>query len=224
MDIKEKIKSYFTKENMKKELKDWGETIVFVLVAIVIIRFFIFEPWVIPSASMHPTLLEKDRVITERFSRFFTSPQRGDIIVFYPPKEAFNPQKDVLRKDFLGVVARSTGLFCQDQVAFIKRVIGTPGDRVEIKKEADEKYGVYVNGEKLNEPYIKSEYEYPVCNDEMYCKVILEDNEYFVMGDNRGNSADSRFWGLVQKDRIVGITKLRFWPLNRLAYFRHVDY
>ena len=84
--------------------------------------------------------------------------------------------------------------------------------------------GVYINGEKLNEPYIKSEYEYPVCNDEMYCKVILEDNEYFVMGDNRGNSADSRFWGLVQKDRIVGIAKLRFWPLNRLAYFRHVNY
>ena len=216
MDIKEKIKSYFTKEKMKAELKELVETVVFVLVALVVIRFFIFEPRVIPSASMHPTLIEKDRLIIERFSRFFTTPKRGDIIVFYPPQE-------VLKTDFLGVMERLTGLFCKD-IAYIKRVIGTPGDRVEIKPEADETFGVYVNGEKLDEPYIQSPYEYPICREGMYCNVILGDDEYFVMGDNRGNSYDSRFWGFVKKDRIIGINRLRFWPLNRLYYFGQVNY
>ena len=216
MNIKEKIKSYFTKENIKKELKECIETIAFVLVALIIIRFFIFEPRVIPSASMHPTLIEKDRLIIERYSRFFTSPKRGDIIVFYPPQET-------LKNDWLSVLERLTGLFCKD-IAYIKRVIGEPNDFVEVKKEADETFGVYVNGERLEEPYIQSPYEYPRCREEMFCSIKLGEDEYFVMGDNRGNSYDSRFWGPVKKERIIGINKLRFWPLNRLAHFKAVTY
>ena len=215
-DLKEKIKAYFTKENLKAEFKELVETVVFVLVALIIIRFFLFEPRIIPSASMHPTLIERDRLIIERFSRFFTNPQRGDIIVFYPPHE-------VLKNDWLSVLERLTGLFCKD-IAYIKRVIGTPGDKVEIKKEDDETYGVYINGEKLNEPYIQSPYEYPVCQPNMHCNITVGENEYFVMGDNRGNSFDSRFWGVVKKDRIIGINKIRFWPLNRLKYFAPVKY
>ena len=215
-DIKEKTKKYFTKENMKAELKELVDTVVFVLIALIVIRFFIFEPRIIPSASMHPTLIEKDRLIIERYSRFFTSPEMGDIIVFYPPHEQ-------IREGFWNLMARLTGLFCKD-IAYIKRVIGTPGDTVEIKKEEDETYGVYVNGKKLNEPYIQSPYEYPVCDEEMFCKITLEDNEYFVMGDNRGNSFDSRFWGPVKKERIIGTNKIRFWPLNRLKYFPPVKY
>ena len=216
MNIKEKIRAYFTKENMKKEMKDVYETIVFIVVALIVIRFFIFEPRVIPSASMHPTLIEGDRLIIERYSRFFTSPKRGDIIVFYPPHE-------YLKQDILSRFERLTGLFCKD-IAYIKRVIGVAGDKIEVKKESDETYGVYVNGEKLDEPYIQSPYEYPVCNEDMNCSVTVGDNQFFVMGDNRGNSYDSRFWGFVDKDRVVGITKLRFWPLNRLHYFPPVKY
>ena len=225
MNIKQKIKAYFTKENLKSEGKELIDTIVFVLVALIVIRFFIFEPRVIPSASMLPTLIEKDRLIIERFSRFFTSPQRGDIIVFYPPKEAFTPPKEPIKNGFWGVLARLTGLFCKD-VAFIKRVIGTPGDNVEIKKESDETFSVYLNGEKLNEPYIKSEYEYTDCEETSvkYCKISLNEDEFFVMGDNRDNSLDSRFWGPVKKERIIGINKIRFWPLNRLAYFKKINY
>ena len=141
MSIKSKLeakaKAYFTKENMKKEMKDVYETVIFVVVALMVIRFFIFEPRVIPSASMHPTLIEGDRLIIERYSRFFTSPKRGDIIVFYPPHE-------YLKTDWLSVFERLTGLFCKD-IAYIKRVIGEPGDTVEIIKEKDETYGVYVN-------------------------------------------------------------------------------
>lgn len=216
MDIKEKFKAYFTKENIKAELKELVETVVFVIVALIIIRFFIFEPRVIPSASMHPTLIEKDRLIIERYSRFFTTPDRGDIIVFYPPHET-------LKHDWLSIFERLTGLFCKD-IAYIKRVIGLPGDKIEIKKEVDETYGVYVNGEKLSEDYIQSPYEYPICKENMFCTVTLNENEYFVLGDNRGNSLDSRFWGVVKKDAIIGTTKLRFWPLNRLAYFPKINY
>ncbi|MBQ7450173.1 signal peptidase I [bacterium] len=216
MDIKSKLKAYFTKENMKKEMKDVYETIVFVIVALILIRFFIFEPRVIPSASMHPTLIEGDRLIIERYSRFFTSPKRGDIIVFYPPQE-------YLKQDPLSMFERLTGFFCKD-IAYIKRVIGVGGDNIEIKKETDETFGVYVNGQKIQEPYIKSPYEYPVCTDDMNCKITLKKDEFFVMGDNRGNSYDSRFWGVVGKKRIVGVTKLRFWPLNRLHYFAPVKY
>lgn len=216
MDIKQKIKSYFTKENLKSEGKELIDTIIFVLVALIIIRFFIFEPRVIPSASMHPTLIEKDRLIIERFSRFYSLPERGDIIVFYPPQE-------VLKNNFGSVFARLTGLFCKD-IAYIKRVIGTPNDKVEIKKESNETFSVFVNGNKLEEPYIQSDYEYPDCKEGMFCNITLGEDEFFVMGDNRGNSYDSRFWGPVKKDRIIGINKIRFWPLNRLYYFKKVKY
>ena len=202
--------------DLKAEIREWVETIVFVIVALIIIRFFIFEPRVIPSASMHPTLVERDRLIIERYSRFFTNPQRGDIIVFYPPNE-------VLKNDWLSVFERLTGFFCKD-IAYIKRVIGTPGDKVEIKQEEDATFGVYINGEKLNEPYIQSPYEYPICQPDMNCNLTVGKDEYFVMGDNRGNSFDSRYWGLVKKDRIIGINKIRFWPLNRLKYFEKVKY
>lgn len=208
--------------DFKAELKEIVDTVVFVIVALIVIRFFIFEPRVIPSASMHPTLIERDRLIIERYSRFFVDPKRGDMIVFYPPEEILKPD-EVLKYDFWSVFKRLTGLFCKD-IAFIKRVIGAPGDSVEVKKEADETYGVYVNGEKINEPYIQSEYEYPDCKEDMHCKVKLGADEYFVMGDNRGNSYDSRFWGTVKKDKIIGVTKLRFWPLNRLKYFAPVKY
>lgn len=216
MDIKEKIRLYFTKENLKAELRELVETIFFVIIALIVIRFFIFEPRIIPSASMHPTLIEKDRLIIERVSRFFTTPQRGDIIVFYPPHEE-------LKGGVLNIFKRLTGLFCKD-IAYIKRVIGLPNEKVEIKKEFNSTYSVYINGEKIEEPYIKSSFDYPSCREGMFCKIELKDNEYFVLGDNRGNSLDSRFWGPVKKDRIIGVNKIRFWPLNRLHYFKQIKY
>ena len=217
-NIKKKIRAYFTKENLKNELKELYETVIFVIVALILVREFVFDPRVIPSASMHPTLIEGDRLIIERYSRFFTSPKRGDIIVFYPPHEYVNQKQDLW-----SIFKRMTGFFCDD-IAYIKRVIGEPGDSVEIRKENDETYSVYVNGEKLDEPYIQSSYDYPPCDKEMKCNVILGPDEFFALGDNRGNSKDSRYWGFVDKKRIIGTAKLRFWPLNRLHYFSSIKY
>ena len=114
------------KKKAKAIVKETVETVVFVVVMVIIIKFFIGEIRWIPSSSMHPTLIEGDRIFVERFSRFYETPKRGDIMVFYPPmvKLEATPMK---------IFERLTGFFCDD-VAFIKRVVGLPGDKVEIKK------------------------------------------------------------------------------------------
>lgn len=197
------------------------ETVVFVVVMVIIIRFFAGEIRWIPSGSMHPTLLEGDRIVVERYSRFFKAPNRGDIMVFYPPSTK-------LSNKFLPLMSRLTGFWCKD-IAYIKRVVGLPGDKIEIKEEDNGKSYVYINGKKYEEAYIKSPYEYPPCPDKnmpqwvlandqvMKCGPFkLDNNSYFMMGDNRGNSQDSRYWGTITQDRFVGRAILVFWPLNRI--------
>ena len=179
---------------------------------VIIIRFFIGEIRWIPSASMRPTLIEGDRIIVERFSRFYKTPKRGDIMVFYPPFE-------VLKNTPWKIFSRLTGFFCKD-VAYIKRVIGTPGDKFEIKTDKDGKSRVYINDEPLNEPYIMSEYYGKPCTKDMICgPIIIPEHQYLMMGDNRGNSYDSRWWGLLPEDRFIGRAVFLFWPLNRLKTF-----
>ena len=215
----EKIKSNFTKEKIKAGIKETVETVVFVLVAVIIIRFFIGEIRWIPSASMHPTLLEGDRLFIERFSRFYKTPDRGDILVFYPPQEN-------LSKAPIAVFARLTGFFCKD-IAYIKRVVGLPGDKISIKTEPNGESFVYINGQKLNEPYVKDRFDerFSCGNDTLYCKEItVPKNSYFMMGDNRGNSQDSRYWGFLPKERIIGRAVVLFWPVTRLKYFPQYKY
>lgn len=223
-----------------KELKEkydefnktwWGETIstvVFVVVMLIIIRFFIGEVRWIPSGSMNPTLVEGDRIIVERFSRFFTVPKRGDIMVFYPPSTKLSAKP-------LALLSRLTGVLCKD-VAYIKRVVGLPGDKVEIKFEDDGSAYVYINDKKYKENYIKSVYEYPLCPSPQMQKSLLmtdrimkcgpfklKDDEFFMMGDNRGNSQDSRYWGVLKKDRFIGRAVFIFWPINRMKVLQRLN-
>ena len=193
------------------------ETIVFVVVMVILIRFFVFEIRWIPSPSMNPTLVKHDRIVVERFSRFYRTPQRGDIMVFYPP---FEKLKNTPWKLF----SRLTGFFCKD-TAFIKRVIGVPGDKFEIKTDDTGKSTVYINDEVLNEPYIVSEYYDKPCTQEMLCgPLIIPEGKYMMMGDNRGNSWDGRWWGLLSEDRFVGRAVFLFWPFNRVKVFKHWEY
>ena len=208
-------------KKVKAAICELLDTIIFVLVMVIIIRFFIAEIRWIPSGSMHPTLLEGDRIVVERFSRFHSSPKRGDIMVFYPPSTKLSNAP-------LPLLARLTGIFCND-IAYIKRVIGTPGDKVEIKQYLNGASYVFVNDKRLDEPYIKSVYEYPLCykkenakniflseNQTMKCgPFILKNDEYFMMGDNRGSSYDSRYWGVLKKDRFIGRAVTIFWPVSR---------
>lgn len=203
---------------MNKALfKEIIETVVFVVVAIIIIRFFLGEIRWIPSASMKPTLVEGDRVFVERLTRFYDSPNRGDVMIFYPPQEQ-------LKATPLAVFSRLTGFFCKD-VAYIKRVIALPGEKFEIRQNEDGSNDILINDQILDEPYIMDRYEYPVCTQDMTCgPIVLGEDEYFMMGDNRGHSADSRYWGVLKKDRFIGRAKLLFWPFTRFYYFEKKKY
>ncbi len=147
------------------------------------IRSFVAEARYIPSGSMLPTLQINDRLIIDKVSYNFRSPQRGDIVVF-APTEALEKQNF--------------------HDAFIKRVIGLPGERVEVKGGR-----VYVNGKPLSEKYIEEQPQYT------YGPVTVPANSYLVLGDNRNNSYDSHYWGFVPREKIMGRAVVRFWPLQR---------
>lgn len=174
------------------------ETIVVAFLLAVVIRATIAEARFIPSGSMIPTLEIGDRLIVEKISYYFSPPKRGDVIVFYPPNPGHEPQngKDRFFR-WLG--------FTRD-AAYIKRLIGLPGETVSVQNGL-----VLINGQPLDEPYIQTP---PF--DEMQPTLIPENN-YFMMGDNRNNSRDSRVWGTLPKENIIGKSRFRFWPFSRVG-------
>lgn len=215
-EYKEKIKTTFSKENMNAFFKETIDTVVFVIVAVVIIRFFLGELRWIPSGSMRMTLVEKDRVFVEKISKWYKrAPQRGDVVVFYPPDEKLSNTPWAL-------FARYTGIFCND-IAYIKRIIGLPGETLEIKKDDIGRFFVSINGKRLQEEYIFSPTGWTECSETVNCGPIkIPEGEYFMMGDNRGNSQDSRYWGTLKEDRIIGRSALIFWPLNRIKFMHTI--
>ena len=149
------------------------------------IRSCVAEARFIPSESMLPTLEIDDRLIVEKISYRFRKPERGDVVVFSPT--------DALKEE-------------NYKEAFIKRVIGLPGDVVEVKEG-----NVYVNDRKLAEKYILDAPNYD------YGPIKVPEGEYLVFGDNRNNSYDSRYWGFVPLENLIGRAAVRFWPPNRLG-------
>jgi signal peptidase I len=151
------------------------------------IRTFVAEARYIPSGSMLPTLQINDRLIVDKLGYRFREPQRGEIVVF-------NPTKELEEQKF--------------HDAFIKRVIGLPGDKIEVKEGQ-----VFVNGNSIKEPYLDPE-SLPKYQ---YGPVTVSPGAYLVLGDNRNNSYDSHYWGFVPRDKIIGRAVVRFWPLDRLG-------
>jgi signal peptidase I len=168
-----------------------------------LLKTFVIQAFYIPSASMVPTLQEGDRVLVEKISYVVGSPGRGDVIVFerdlasdMTVEEAQWWEKVV--DSFRGLFGFPTGT-TQD---FIKRVVAVGGDTVEGRPE-----GVYVNGELVGEPYLE-----PGTGTAEFAPVEVPDGQVFVMGDNRGNSDDSRSFGAISEDRIVGHAFVLIWP------------
>lgn len=181
------------------------------------IRAFIAEARYIPSASMEPTLLINDRLIVDKVGYYFHAPERGDIVVF-------NPTAALLKDGF--------------KDAFIKRIVGMPGDQVAIANGK-----VYINGKPLPEPYLPKyqviqglegnpipnpsrEAQLPLTTTLDTCgptppflaePKIVPPGSYLVLGDNRDDSFDGRCWGFVPRNNIIGRAAIRFWPLDRLA-------
>jgi signal peptidase I len=166
-----------------------GELIRVVLISLAIVlpvRYFLIQPFYVKGASMEPNFYDHEYLIIDEISYRFTEPRRGEVIVFRYPLEP---------RQF-----------------FIKRIIGLPGETVEIKNGK-----VYIEngqGEKilLEEPYISV----PTPGE---TKVKLDNDEYFVLGDNRLSSLDSRHFGPVPRSFIIGRVWLRGWPLNRFGQF-----
>jgi signal peptidase I len=169
-----------------------GKTLGTAFVLAILIRTFVAEARYIPSSSMENTLQINDRLIINKFIYRFHDPKRGDIAVFMAPKSA-------------GKACQKINTAPKD--AYIKRVIGLPGDKVEVNT----KHQVLINNQVLTEQYIKEPPDYS------FDPIIVPPNSYLMLGDNRNNSCDGHLWGFLPRENFIGPAVFLFWPLNRLG-------
>jgi signal peptidase I len=191
----------------RKRRSFWKELPVLIVIAFVValvIKTFVLQAFYIPSASMEPTLAVGDRVLVEKIGYRFGSPGRGDVIVFEKELPSVAPleEDEPIWTDIIDGIKGLFGFPTGDSQDFIKRVIAVGGDTVEGR---DGK--VFVNGEELPEPYLP-----PGVQTSTFGPVDVPDGEIFVMGDNRGNSDDSRSFGPIEEDQVVGHAFLLVWP------------
>jgi signal peptidase I len=180
---------------------DWLVTILGAIAIVLAIKAWVVNPYRIPSSSMEPTLhcarpdagceaSFSDRVLACRFCYHIVSPKRGDIVVFKTPPLA--------------------AVRCGAGGTFVKRLIGLPGEEIE------ERSGyVYINGQKLNEPYIKPDRR----DTRSYGPLKIPPGQYFMMGDNRAESCDSREWGTVPRKNLIGKVFATYWPPSRISIY-----
>lgn len=173
------------KDDDKFDLKEFVSFILITAAIVIPIRMFIAQPFVVNGESMKPTFETGQYLIVDQLSYKIHEPQRGDVIVFKYPED--------------------------ETKYFIKRIVGLPGETVEINEKTVEI--TKTNGEKitLSEPYIKLEKD-------SFNNTKLADDEYFVMGDNRSASLDSRVWGPLKKYEIVGQAFVRLLPFSEIDY------
>jgi signal peptidase I len=189
------------------------ELVVIVALAIglaLLIQAFIVKPYQIPSASMEPTLDIGQRVLVDRVSYHFGDPEIGDIVVFHPPQGAVsgNPQCGVATSGDEACPQPGTQ---ESDTNFIKRIVAGPGDTLSIRDGHP-----VVNGVQAKEPFIRPCGGGPSCN--MPKTITIPPNDYFMMGDNRGSSDDSRFWGPVPRAWIIGEAFFTYWPPDRIGF------
>ncbi len=168
-------------------LKDLFTLALLIVVIVVPLRVFVISPFVVDGESMHPTFENLDYLIVDEITYDFSSPERGDVIVFRYPNDP--------------------------SIFYIKRIIGLPGETVSINHgevSVADAAGTTIT---LPEPYVVNE-------DATYTKnVTLNSGEYFVMGDNRPNSSDSRVWGPLPSKDIIGRVALRLLPTSGAGFF-----
>lgn len=171
---------------------DTMQTILIAASIFLVIYIFLFRPFQVSGESMFPTFKNREYILTNLITLRFHDPQQGDVIVFKAPT---NEEKD-----------------------FIKRVIGMPGDSVLLKEGF-----VYVNGKKLDESaYLDASvrtYGGSFLNEDQ--SVVVPQGHYFVMGDNRPFSSDSREWGFVPRDSIIGKSFYVYWPINTMRIVKN---
>lgn len=182
----------------KSVLRDWAESIIIAFLLAMVIRTFVVQAFKIPTGSMRMTLIEGDLILVNKFIYgakvplinyrlpALRQPKRGDVVVFIYPEDR--------KKDF------------------IKRLVGLPGETIEIKGGS-----IYVNDKPAVEPIFSRIYYY---NRGEFAaegqKITVPKDSYFVLGDNSTSSKDSRYWGFVPKDNLLGEALFVYWPLQRI--------
>lgn len=175
-EAEKEIKKTTRKDNFWKEVFSWVRIIVGAFIVAFLLSNFVIVNARVPSGSMISTINENDKVIGFRLAYLFSDPERGDIVMFDSPVE--------------------------DKI-YIKRIIGLPGETVEIRDNT-----VYINGQRLEEDYVKNEWT----NSPGTKTYEVPKGCYFMMGDNRNASADSRVWGVVKEDAIIAKAIFRYYP------------
>lgn len=173
-------------------LIDTVQTLLLVFIVFLVIYIFLFRPFQVSGNSMYPTFHDKEYILTNIITLKLGDPQRGDVIVFKAPND---PEKD-----------------------YIKRVIGVPGDTISVNNGS-----VYVNGALLDQsaylPPPTKTYGGSFLKENI--TVVVPQKSYFVMGDNRFGSSDSREWGFVPLKSIIGKSLLVYWPLNKMELIKN---
>jgi signal peptidase I len=179
-----------------------------------LIQAFLVKPYRIPSGSMEPTLDIGQRVLVDRVGYHFGDPDVGDIVVFHPPAGAVGGEKCGVtlhgRQPFEAGEACPQPVDQESDTNFIKRIVAGPGDRLSIKNGHP-----VVNGVVAKEDFIRPCGAGEGCN--LPKPITIPPDSYFMMGDNRGSSDDSRFWGPVPRDWIIGQAFFTYWPPDRIG-------
>jgi len=178
-------------KSRKKSFIEWVIVLVAAVLVSFLIRTYVFQTFLIPSASMNPTFYDGNRILVNKLSVDFGTINVGDIVVFKAPPD----------------VAR----ICNDPVTdLVKRVIGLPGDVLNTKGNT-----IYRNGVKLDQKWsvFRTMGPSPIKD------VTVPAGQYFMMGDNHANSCDSRMWGTVPKSDIIGKVFLKIWPLSEWHWY-----
>jgi signal peptidase I len=191
------------------------ELVVTVAVAVgaaLLIQSFLVKPYKIPSGSMIPTLAINQRILVNRLD---TKPGLGDVVVFHPPVGAVTGDGVCGNHDQGGghPQACDQDYGSSSSQTFVKRVVGLPGDHLKI---IDGK--VFRNGVEEHGSYIQP-CNTGAANCDFPSEITVPPGNYYMMGDNRGDSLDSRFWGPVPKQSIIGVAFATYWPIDRIGFF-----
>ncbi len=200
-----------------REALEWVYCIIIALVLAMLFRYFIGTPTIVKQESMYPTLVQDERLWLNRWGRTTkTLPKRGEIITFEEPAKVRYLESELDNENPVAKYEERTGFswFVHNFLeigkrSYIKRVIGLPGEHIEIKEGA-----VYINGEKLEEDYLQPGIVTDVTG-VGYKDFIVPENCVFAMGDNRNHSTDCRNFGCIPLEKIESTVVIRIWPLSK---------
>ena len=192
------------------------ELVVIVVVALglaLTIQAFLVKPYEIPTGSMLPTLHINQRILVDRIGTHFTTPKIGNILVFHPPasESCADPKQGENEAGQQSSTACDAPQTKPSSQTYIKRVVGLPGDRLSIRNGH-----VFRNGVREKDSFTEPCLGAPECN--FRATITIPRGDYYMMGDNRPNSLDSRFWGPVPKSWIIGKAFFTYWPPDRIGF------